>query len=132
MEGGSELLKKGFAALQKHVNKRKATLQDRLKKEERINDDDSTWLDGPANLIDEERTLELLDSASDYEQGLSCLNNVLQAAVNHMKEFAAGVTSSVSALKAPSTKRKKEKTRPITEFKNQAPISTGTAAWATV
>jgi hypothetical protein len=106
MVGGIELLRTGFAAFEKHVKKRKASIQERLKRKERVDDEDSAWLDGPANLIDEQRALELLENASDYEQALSRLGDGLQAAVQRMKEFAAGMKSSVIALKMPSAKRK--------------------------
>ncbi|KAF7359013.1 DDE-domain-containing protein [Mycena sanguinolenta] len=113
MAGGLEILKKGYAALEKHVSTRKATLQARLKKEEPIDDEDSAWLDGPANLIDEKRALDLLESASDYDRGLARLGETLQAAVTRMKDFAAGVKSSVLASKVPSTKRKKPAQKPV-------------------
>ncbi|KAJ6583521.1 hypothetical protein DFH09DRAFT_1309022 [Mycena vulgaris] len=45
MEGGIELLKKGFAALEKHVRKRKTALEDRLQREERLDAADNAWLD---------------------------------------------------------------------------------------
>ncbi|KAJ7349954.1 hypothetical protein DFH08DRAFT_807278 [Mycena albidolilacea] len=51
MVGGIELLRTGFAAFEKHVKKQKASIQDRLKRKERVNDKDSAWLDGLANLI---------------------------------------------------------------------------------
>jgi hypothetical protein len=101
-----ELLKKGFAALEKHVTERKATLEARLKKAERLDDADSSWLDGPANLIDEQQALELLDGASDYERGLSRLVPKHQAAVQRLKEFADGMKTSVLASKVPGAKRK--------------------------
>ncbi|KAJ7937559.1 hypothetical protein B0H13DRAFT_1852529 [Mycena leptocephala] len=49
MAGGIELLRKGFAALEKHVTKRKAG--DRLKKKQRVDDDDTIWLDGPLEVL---------------------------------------------------------------------------------
>ena len=106
MAGGIELLRKGLTALEKHVAKRKAAIEDRLKKKEHVDDDDTTWLDGPANLIDERRALDLIENASDYEKGLSRLDQGLRAAVERMKEFAAGVKNSVMASKVPSAKRK--------------------------
>ncbi|KAJ7835810.1 hypothetical protein B0H14DRAFT_3461054 [Mycena olivaceomarginata] len=36
-------------------------------KKQRVDDDDTTWLGGPAKMIDERRALDLLESASDYE-----------------------------------------------------------------
>ena len=109
MAGNVELLKKGFAALQKHVTTRKTSIQDRLEKQEPIDDEDNAWLDGPANLVDEQQALELLENASDYGRGLSRIGEALQAAVQRMTEFAAGVKTSVAVSKlpkAPGNKRK--------------------------
>jgi hypothetical protein len=106
MAGGLELLKKGFVALEKHVSERKTTIQDQLKKSQHIDDADTAWLDGPANLVDERQALDALENTSDYEQGVSHLSQGLQAAVQRMKEFAAGVKTSVSTLKVPGAKRK--------------------------
>ncbi|CAK5272574.1 unnamed protein product [Mycena citricolor] len=78
------LLKKGLSALQKHITKCKEILEDHLQRKERINKADSNWLDGPANLVDEQQALELLEKASDYEQGLSQLSAVHKAAVQHL------------------------------------------------
>ena len=100
MVGGIEILRKGFTALQKHVNKRKTAIQARLAKKECVDDDDTAWLDGPANLIDEQLALDALEKASDYERGLSGLSQGLQAAVGRMKEFAAGVKTSVMQRKS--------------------------------
>ncbi|KAJ7081007.1 hypothetical protein C8R44DRAFT_754168 [Mycena epipterygia] len=52
MEGGIELLKKGFAALEKHVRKCKTALEDRLQHKELLEAADDAWLDGPVNMID--------------------------------------------------------------------------------
>ncbi|KAJ7940060.1 hypothetical protein B0H13DRAFT_417835 [Mycena leptocephala] len=105
MAGGLKLLKKGFTALEKHVSERKAAIQDRLKKSQHVDDEDATWLDGPANLVDEQRALDALENASDYEKGVSHLSDGLQTAVQRMKEFAAGVKAAAS-IKVPGTKRK--------------------------
>jgi hypothetical protein len=101
MEGGIELLKKGFAALEKHVRKRKTALEDRLQREERLDAADNAWLDGPANMIDERRALDVLEDASDYERGLSGLSQGLQVAVQRMKDFAAS-----KMVRLPGPKRK--------------------------
>jgi hypothetical protein len=49
--------------------------------------------------------LDALENASDYEKGVSHLSDGLQAAVQRMKEFAAGVKAAAS-IKVPGTKRK--------------------------
>ncbi|KAJ7206597.1 hypothetical protein GGX14DRAFT_568153 [Mycena pura] len=51
------LIEEGLSAFQKHVAKCKKTLEDRLGRKERIDDVDSDWLDGPANLVNEQQAL---------------------------------------------------------------------------
>ncbi|KAJ7860741.1 hypothetical protein B0H13DRAFT_1900844 [Mycena leptocephala] len=104
MAGGLELLKKRFVALEKHVSECKTAIQDRLKKSQCIDDDDT------AGLME---ALDALENASDYEQGVSHLSQGLQAAVQRMKEFAAGVKTSVSTSKVPGAKRKEPAQKPV-------------------
>ncbi|KAF7325139.1 Aromatic peroxygenase [Mycena kentingensis (nom. inval.)] len=92
------VLRKGLAALKLHVSKRKTKLDLQLKEGKTITDEDSEWLDGAANLIDEERVIDALEHA---------------AAVKRLKEFAEGVKSSVAAVKMPSNKRKRPEKKPV-------------------
>ncbi|KAJ7195126.1 hypothetical protein GGX14DRAFT_575896 [Mycena pura] len=89
MAGSLEILRKGLTALQKHVKKRKTAIEARLTKKERVDDDDAAWLDGPANLIDEQQALDSLENASDYERGLSRLSQGLQAACGRQIQLEA-------------------------------------------
>jgi hypothetical protein len=59
-----------------------------------------------ANLVDEQRVLEDLEAASDYERGVSRLDTKRKAAWARMKELAGGVKASV-AVSMPTTKRKR-------------------------
>jgi hypothetical protein len=77
-----------------------------LANKERIPDDDGEWLDNEANLVDEQRVLEDLEAASDYERGVSRLDTKRKAAWARMKELAGGVKASV-AVSMPTTKRKR-------------------------
>ncbi|PPQ68099.1 hypothetical protein CVT25_014262 [Psilocybe cyanescens] len=45
----------------------------RLAKKEAISSSDELWLDNEANIIDKERILEALESASDYEHRVARL-----------------------------------------------------------
>ncbi|KAJ6500984.1 hypothetical protein DFH09DRAFT_1336136 [Mycena vulgaris] len=89
MAGGIELLKVGFAALEKHVTKRKATIRERLKREERVDDADSSWLDGPANWVDERRALDLLKNASGHSAHLAQITPTAAEAQKAKAMFAA-------------------------------------------
>jgi hypothetical protein len=101
-----EALKQGYEKLKKQVGRRKKALEDRLANKERIPDDDGEWLDNEANLVDEQRVLEDLEAASDYERGVSRLDTKRKAAWARMKELAGGVKASV-AVSMPTTKRKR-------------------------
>ncbi|KAJ7359268.1 hypothetical protein DFH08DRAFT_801108 [Mycena albidolilacea] len=68
-----------------HTTEQKASIEDQLKRKKHVNDKDSAWLNGPTNLIDEQQVLDLLENTSDYEQGLSRLDESFQAAVQCMK-----------------------------------------------
>ncbi|KAF7347008.1 DDE-domain-containing protein [Mycena venus] len=108
-----EVLKKGFTTLKSHVNKRKKALEDRLRRNERIDDADAEWLDDQANLVDEQRALQDLENASDYERGVSRLSSAGEAAVRRMTEFAQGIKTSVPAIKVIGAKRKKPDHKPV-------------------
>jgi hypothetical protein len=100
-----EALKQGYEKLKKQVRRRKKALEGCLANKEWIPDDDGEWLDNEANLVDEQRVLEDLEAASDYECGVSCLDTKRKAAWAGMKELAGGVKASV-AVSIPTMKRK--------------------------
>jgi hypothetical protein len=70
-----EVLKKGLAKLHNQIRERKARLDVELKASQPISEVDQDWLDGDGNLVDEEKVVEILDSASDYERGLDRLDH---------------------------------------------------------
>ncbi|KAJ7823940.1 hypothetical protein B0H14DRAFT_3729457 [Mycena olivaceomarginata] len=109
-----EALKQGYEKLKKQVGHRKKALlvEDRLANKERIPDDDGEWLDNEANLVDEQRVLEDLEAASDYERGVSRLDTKRKAAWARMKELAGGVKPSV-AVSMPTTKRKRPEEKAV-------------------
>jgi hypothetical protein len=61
-----EVLKKGLAKLTETIKTRKKELSAKLARAETISSSDEHWLDGEANTIDEQRVLDTLESASDY------------------------------------------------------------------
>ena len=58
----------------------------------------SIGLDHDANLVDKQQVLEALESASDYEQGLSRLNDKQRGLIKKLDE-AAGNFSKVAGKK---------------------------------
>ena len=64
------VLKKGLKTLYEQFKAKKGQLQAQLAEGKSISSQDERWLDGEANLVDEERVLEVLKRASNYEQGL--------------------------------------------------------------
>lgn len=79
-----EVLKKGLKKLQKQVEGRTKKLRDLLKDGKKISDADEHWLDNAANLIDEERLVDRLDQASDYERGLLRLDTKERETVENL------------------------------------------------
>ena len=65
-------LKKGLAQFSKKIKACKDKLMDMLAKNEKISDDDKHWLDHEANTVDEQRVLDILKAASDYEKEVGC------------------------------------------------------------
>ncbi|KIK75360.1 hypothetical protein PAXRUDRAFT_173078 [Paxillus rubicundulus Ve08.2h10] len=70
-----EILKKGLTKLQQQIQDQKTRLEGKLKAGQPLSDSDEEWLDNAGNLVDEERVVDPLDNASDYEQGLKRLNS---------------------------------------------------------
>jgi hypothetical protein len=68
-----EAFKKGFSALKNHIQKHKTALEAWLQRKESIDTVDTEWLDKDANLIDEQRALEvparLVQENSDTASG---------------------------------------------------------------
>ena len=70
-----EILKKGLTRLQNQVQDWKTRLLAELRASRPISDTDQEQLDNNGNLVDEERVVDVLDCASDYEEGLRRLNS---------------------------------------------------------
>ncbi|KIK73332.1 hypothetical protein PAXRUDRAFT_178737, partial [Paxillus rubicundulus Ve08.2h10] len=66
----------------------KAKLKVELKASRPISGVDEDWLNGDGNLIDEERVVEILNSASDYEQGLAQLDSWDKTVVQKLQKLA--------------------------------------------
>ena len=83
-------LKKGLAEFSKKVKAHKDKLTDMLAKNEKISDDDEHWLDHEANMVDEQRVLNILETASesDYKKELGRLDANSKGIVNKLREWA--------------------------------------------
>ena len=93
------ILKKGLKKLQDQTRDRKVTLEAALKAHEPISEIDEEWLDNAGNLVDEERLVDKLDKALDYESALKKLAPREQSIVQRLMEL-------VECSAAPSKKRK--------------------------
>ena len=69
-----DVLKKGLSRFSEKIKFRKDTLSSKLSRRETISSEDERWLDNEVNTTDEQRVLETLESASDYERGVQKLD----------------------------------------------------------
>lgn len=91
-------LQKWLKNLTDYVKTRKEALQHQLAAKESISEQDKHWLDHDTNLVDKQQVLEALESALDYEQGLSRLNDKQRGLMKKLDE-AAGNFSKVAGKK---------------------------------
>jgi len=81
------ILKKGLKKLQDQTRDRKVTLEATLKAHQPISEFDEEWLDSAGNLVDEERLVDKLDKASNYESALKKLDTQEQSIVQRLMEL---------------------------------------------
>ena|ERR1700726_370572 len=84
-----EVLKKGLKILQKQVKAKKEKLQAQLAQKKSISSQDERWLDHEANLVDEQRILEALEKASDFEKSLEELDDAQKDVIRKLQEAAS-------------------------------------------
>ena len=87
-----DVLKKGLKLLQRRFKDRQEAIQARLAEKKSISSHDKKWLDGEANLTDEQQVLDTLEEASDYERGFDRLNEVQKGVVKKLREVAGDLT----------------------------------------
>ena len=97
-----DVLKHGLAKLSQKIKARKDDLSARLSQNEIISSADEQWLDNEGNTIDEQRILDVLESASDYERGVGQLDDAGKAIVEKLREWAGDLPA-----KIPGKKRKR-------------------------
>ena len=88
-----DILKKGFAKLTQTITKKRDDLNIKLSRQEDISSADEHWLDNEGNTIDEQRILEKLESASDYETEVAQLDDNGKAIMKKLRELAGDVTA---------------------------------------
>ena len=96
-----DVLKKGLAKFSKHIKDCKDKLIAKVSQKEPISPADEEWLDQEANTIDEERLLDVLDEASDYERGVEQLDDKGKMMVRELREWAGDL------VKVAGNKRKR-------------------------
>lgn len=96
-----EILKKGLDKFSKKIKTRKDALTLKLSRRESISSADERWLDHEANTVEEERILQDLEEASDYERGFERLDDNGKAIVKKLREWAGDL------MKVAGNKRKR-------------------------
>jgi hypothetical protein len=84
-----EILKKGLAKLSQKTKTKRDELKAKLSRNDTISSADEQWLDHDGNLVDEQRVLDRLESASDYDRGIEWLDVNEKAIVTKLREWAA-------------------------------------------
>jgi predicted RNase H-like nuclease (RuvC/YqgF family) len=93
-----EVLEKGLSALKDEINPRKEDILNRKRKQISVCSDDEQWLDGEANLIDEERVIERLQCALDYKKELKLLDNAGKMIVERLRSYAGDMVVAVTRM----------------------------------
>jgi hypothetical protein len=102
-----DILKKGLSKFTNTIKARRDELNTRLARKETISSADEHWLDHQANTIDEQRILETLESASNYDRGFDRLDEKERAIVKTLREWAGDLVK--------ATGKKRKRTAPFLE-----------------
>ena len=85
-----DLLKKGLHILRNQVQERKSRIKSDQKAGTVFSESDEDWLDGEGNLVNEERVVQDLEEASDYERGLGRLDAEGRGIVQRLQVLGGG------------------------------------------
>ena len=118
-----DILKEGLSKFSKTVKDRKDKLNAKLSRKEPISSADEQWLDYEANTVDEQRILDDLEAASDYERGLAQLDEAGKGIVKKLREWAGDLA------KVAGKKRKRMRFSSLKMFVIDAFLSI--KAWST-
>ena len=86
-----KILKKGLQVLKKSISVKETKLETQLAKKKSISSSDEHWLDTEANLVDEDRIMESLENASDYERGFNRLDTNGKDIVKKLRVLAGNL-----------------------------------------
>ena len=90
-----EVLRKGLKILDNRNKAKEEALRAQLAEKKSISSQDERWLDCDANLVDEQRVLETLENASDYERGFARLDGEQKDVVRKLQEAAGNLSRAV-------------------------------------
>ncbi|KAJ3984328.1 hypothetical protein F5890DRAFT_1592654, partial [Lentinula detonsa] len=117
-------LKKGLETLQKEHRTQAESLRQKLARNERISKQDEAWLDGEANLVDEEQLVDKLSKALDYQQEVGCLSEedatIFQRLVHLLEPKKAGAKQKRPENIKPAAQKVKEPPKPVFTCKEVA------------
>ena len=83
-----QILHKGLTIYISQIKDRREVLIAKLSRKETLSPADEEWLDNVGNTVDEQRILDILDDASDYERGMKRLDENGKATVEKLRECA--------------------------------------------
>ncbi|KAG6903965.1 hypothetical protein DXG01_013601 [Tephrocybe rancida] len=119
-----EVLKNGLKTLRNKVKAKKTKLEMLLAEQKSILSEDEAWLDHEGNLVDLEKVVDKLETASDYERGVERLDEEEKGVVKKLRE-AAGELAKVIGKKRKRTEPKvKEVTEKASKKKEKEPVFT--------
>ena len=98
-----DILKKGLSELSRSIKKKRDDLCAKLSRQEVLSSAEEQWLDREGNTVDEQRLLDTLESASDYEKGVAQLDDNGQAIVKRLRELAGDLPNKVAGKKRKRT-----------------------------
>ena len=88
-----QTLKNGLSVLLKQIEPRKNELTAKLGRGETISDEDAQWLDHAGNIVDEQRVVDILGAAEDYEAAFASLSAADKVTVGRLQELGENLPS---------------------------------------
>jgi hypothetical protein len=79
----------GLQIIQSQVQDRKLRLMTDMRAGKELTESEEEWLDHAGNLVDEERIVELLKNASDYQKAFECLNKEDKGVVERLQALGS-------------------------------------------
>jgi len=95
-----EVLRKGLKVLTDRVETMEALEAQLAERKAFLSRDDEQWLNHEASLlVDEQRVLEALETASDYERGFTRLDDEEKGLVKKLRQAAGDLSNAVGGKK---------------------------------